>query len=215
MSGGVQRAHRRLAAILAADVVGYSSLMSRNEEAALGQIKSLRRQLLEPKVNEHEGRVFKTTGDGLLAEFPSPVEAVRCAVAIQEALGSVETPDALRLRIGINLGDIIVEEDGDIFGDGVNVAARLGTDGRRGRHMHFRQGLRRGPRQAEVPLRGPRREAGQEHRPAGAGVQACRRGFGAGYLSPIPARSRTARQAFHRGPAVCEYEWGSRAGVFR
>ena len=125
MSGGVQRAHRRLAAILAADVVGYSSLMSRNEEAALGQIKSLRRQLLEPKVNEHEGRVFKTTGDGLLAEFPSPVEAVRCAVAIQEALGSVETPDALRLRIGINLGDIIVEEDGDIFGDGVNVAARL------------------------------------------------------------------------------------------
>jgi adenylate cyclase len=119
---------RRLAAILAADVVGFSSLMGHDEEGTLARIKSLRREVIEPKVTEHHGRVFKTTGDGLLVEFQSPVEAVRCAVGIQEALGSEasqEPSQALQLRIGINLGDIIIEEDGDVYGDGVNVAARL------------------------------------------------------------------------------------------
>ena len=116
---------RRLAAILAADVVGFSSLMGQDEEGTLARIKSLRREVFEPTVREHHGRVFKTTGDGLLVEFQSPVEAVRCAVAVQDILASGGTANALRLRIGINLGDIIVEEDGDIFGDGVNVAARL------------------------------------------------------------------------------------------
>jgi adenylate cyclase len=84
--------------------------------------------VIEPKVKEHHGRVFKTTGDGVLVEFSSPVEAVRCAVGIQEALTAqaVQQPSvALQLRIGINLGDILIEEDGDVYGDGVNVAARL------------------------------------------------------------------------------------------
>jgi adenylate cyclase len=107
---------RRLAAILAADVVGFSSLTGRDEEGTLERIKSLRRDVIERKVQEHHGRVFKTTGDGVLIEFPSPIEAVRCAVAVQEALASQasqEPAHALRLRIGINLGDIIIEEDGD------------------------------------------------------------------------------------------------------
>src|SRR5215216_3896468 len=119
---------RRLAAILAADVVGFSSLMGQDEEGTLARIKSLRREVIEPKIAEHHGRVFKTTGDGLLVEFQSPVEAVRCAVGVQEALASQasqEPSQALQLRIGINLGDIMIEEDGDAYGDGVNVAARL------------------------------------------------------------------------------------------
>ena len=82
------RVHRRLSAILAADVVGFSSLMGRDEEGTLARVKSLRAEVISPKVAEHAGRVFKTTGDGLLAEFPSPIEAVRCAVRIQEALAS-------------------------------------------------------------------------------------------------------------------------------
>src|SRR5829696_2252503 len=119
---------RRLAAILAADVVGFSTLMGQDEEGTLARIKSLRGEVIEPKVNEHHGRVFKTTGDGALVEFSSPVEAVRCAVAIQDTLAfraSQEPSQVLQLRIGINLGDIMIEEDGDVYGDGVNVAARL------------------------------------------------------------------------------------------
>jgi adenylate cyclase len=119
---------RRLAAILAADVVGFSALMGNDEEGTLARIKSLRREVIEPKVNEHHGRIFKTTGDGVLVEFSSPVEATRCAVGLQEALSgnaAQEGSEGLQLRIGINLGDIIVEDDGDVYGDGVNVAARL------------------------------------------------------------------------------------------
>jgi len=119
---------RRRAAILAADVVGYSSLMSEDEEGTLAMIKRLRREVIEPKVRKHHGRIFKTTGDGFLIEFSSPAEAVHCAVETQQCLGyeSARGPlRALQLRIGINLSDIIVEEDGDVYGDGVNVAARL------------------------------------------------------------------------------------------
>ena len=120
---------RRLAAILAADVVGFSKLMGQDEEGTLARIRALRRDVIEPKVQEHHGRLVKTTGDGFLVEFASPVEAVRCAVGMQAALTSPEgthgRPEALQMRIGINLGDIIIEPDGDIYGDGVNVAARL------------------------------------------------------------------------------------------
>jgi adenylate cyclase len=122
------RAQRRLAAILAADVVGFSGLMGRDEEGTLARVKRLRREIIEPKVRSHQGRVFKTTGDGFLAEFSSPVEAVRCALEVQQILANEtaqEPSQALQLRIGINLGDVIVEEDGDVYGDGVNVAARL------------------------------------------------------------------------------------------
>jgi|tagenome__1003787_1003787.scaffolds.fasta_scaffold20929232_2 adenylate cyclase len=119
---------RRLAAILTADVVGFSSHMGRDEEGTLARLKRLRRELIEPKIQIHHGRIFKTTGDGFLAEFSSPVEAVRCALEVQDTLAAEtahEPAKALQLRIGVNLGDIIIEEDGDVYGDGVNVAARL------------------------------------------------------------------------------------------
>jgi adenylate cyclase len=115
---------RRLAAILAADVVGFSSMMEKDEEGTLAKVKALQREVIEPKVRERGGRLVKTTGDGFLCEFASPVEAVRCALEVQEATSANGASDLL-LRMGINLGDIIVEPDGDIYGDGVNVAARL------------------------------------------------------------------------------------------
>ena len=119
---------RRLAAILAADVVGYSRLMGVDEEGTLAALKAHRRELIDPLIAQHQGRIFKTTGDGLLIEFASIVDAVRCAVVMQQGIESrnanVDESRRLRFRIGINVGDVIVEGD-DIFGDGVNVAARL------------------------------------------------------------------------------------------
>jgi len=121
---------RRLAAILAADVVGFSRLMGEDESGTLDRLKSLRTELVQPQISEHSGRIVKLMGDGLLAEFPSVVEAVQCAVDIQQGAGGreVDMPpeQRIRLRIGVNLGDIIVEGS-DIYGDGVNVAARLET----------------------------------------------------------------------------------------
>jgi class 3 adenylate cyclase len=125
---GEARTERRLAAILAADVVGYSRLMGKDEEGTLFALKAVRRDVTDPRIDEHRGRIVKTTGDGLLVEFASVVDAVRCAVDIQRAMQrryEIEPiEDPLRFRIGINLGDIIIDE-ADIFGDGVNVAARL------------------------------------------------------------------------------------------
>jgi TolB-like protein/Tfp pilus assembly protein PilF len=119
---------RRLAAILAADVVGYSRLMGRDETETLQRLKSLRKDLVQPKITERKGRIVKLMGDGLLAEFPSVVEAVQCAIDIQQGAAEYEPHVSddrrIRLRIGINLGDIIVDGS-DIYGDGVNVAARL------------------------------------------------------------------------------------------
>ena len=119
---------RRLAAILAADVAGYSRLMGADEEGTHERLKAHLGELVNPKIADHRGRTVKNTGDGLLAEFPSVVDAVRCAVEIQRGMIDRE-PDVpeerrIRFRIGVNLGDVIVEEH-DIFGDGVNVAARL------------------------------------------------------------------------------------------
>jgi TolB-like protein/tetratricopeptide (TPR) repeat protein len=119
---------RRLTAILAADVAGYSRLMGLDEEGTLAQFRAHRRALIDPKITENRGRIVKTTGDGLLVEFASVVDAVRCAVEVQRGMieRNADVPQGKRVefRIGINVGDIIIE-DGDIFGDGVNVAARL------------------------------------------------------------------------------------------
>jgi adenylate cyclase len=115
------RVERRLAAVLAADVAGYSRLIGADEEGTLGALRTMRRQVIDPAIAEHRGRIVKTTGDGLLAEFQSVVDALRCATAWQAA---VPDDSAILWRIGIHQGDIVVE-DGDIFGDGVNVAARL------------------------------------------------------------------------------------------
>jgi adenylate cyclase len=118
-----ERVQRRLAAILAADVVGYSALMERAEEATYAQIGRLRREVIEPALARHQGRLIKTTGDGVLGEFASPVEAVRCGIEVQEQLAAAGF--SIQLRIGINLGDVIVDHQGDVYGDGINIAARL------------------------------------------------------------------------------------------
>jgi len=119
---------RRLTAILAADVVGYSRLMGADEEGTHQRLQAHLRELIDPKIAEHRGRVVKNTGDGFLAEFASVVDAVRCGMKVQRGMAGrePEVPEErrIRFRIGINLGDVIAEEH-DIFGDGVNVAARL------------------------------------------------------------------------------------------
>src|SRR5579862_203597 len=124
-TGTVQR---RLAAILAADVVGYSRLMSADEVGTLSALKAHRRELVDPAIAAHHGRIVKTTGDGALVEFASVVDAVGCAVVIQRGMVSrnagVGADQRIVFRIGINVGDIIIDE-GDIYGDGVNIAARL------------------------------------------------------------------------------------------
>src|SRR5262245_22240190 len=123
-----QRLERRLAAILAGDVAGYSRLMGADEEGTLARLNVHRREFLEPKIADHRGRIVKRTGDGVLIEFASAVDATRCAVEIQRGMVDRNAPEPqdkrIEFRIGIHVGDIIVEE-GDIFGDGVNIAARL------------------------------------------------------------------------------------------
>ena len=123
-----ERVDRRLAAILAADIAGYSRLMVVDEEGTLRQLKAHRKELVDPKITEHRGRVVKTTGDGMLVEFVSVVDAVRCAVDIQRSMiernAKVPAESRIEFRVGINVGDIISDEN-DIYGDGVNVAARL------------------------------------------------------------------------------------------
>jgi len=119
---------RRLAAILAADVAGYWRLMGADEEGTLGRLRALRAELIDPMIAAHNGRLVKTTGDGLLVEFSSVVDALRCATELQASMAehtaTAPADKRIEFRIGINAGDIVVE-DGDIFGDGVNVAARL------------------------------------------------------------------------------------------
>ena len=123
-----ERAQRRLAAILAADVVGYSRLMEADEEGTRARLRSLHSELIDPRIAADGGRIVKTMGDGILVEFPSIVDAVRNALAIQGAIRrrNADVPEATRIefRFGINVGDVIVEGD-DIHGDGVNIAARL------------------------------------------------------------------------------------------
>jgi adenylate cyclase len=123
-----ERVERRLAAVLAADVAGYSRLMGRDEESTLAQFKAFRKTLVDPTIASHRGRIVKNTGDGMLVEFASPVDAARCAIFIQQEMAGQNSsvPPELRIefRIGIHVGDIIIDDD-DIFGDGVNIAARL------------------------------------------------------------------------------------------
>src|SRR5215470_724180 len=125
-SGGTvpdDRVQRRLAAIMAADVVGYSALMERADEATYANFEQFMQELVGPSLSRNRGRLIKTTGDSALAELASPLDAVRSAIEIQDSLASGNS--GLKLRIGINLGDVIVGKDGDLFGDGINIAVRL------------------------------------------------------------------------------------------
>src|SRR5580704_2593059 len=124
----VARVERRLAALLAAGIAGYSRLMGIDEEGTLAALKACRREIIDPKIAEHRGRIVKTTGDGALVEFASAVDAIRCAMEIQCAMAernaAIPEDHRVEFRIGINVGDIIIDE-GDIYGDGVNIAARV------------------------------------------------------------------------------------------
>ena len=160
------RVERRLAAILAADVAGYSRLMGTDEEGTLRQLKAHRKELVDPKITEHRGHIVKTTGDGMLVEFVSVVDAVRCAVDIQRGMvernAEVSADKRIEFRVGINVGDII-SDDNDIYGDGVNVAARLEALAEPNGIMRLAQRARSGPRQAQFRLRGHGRADDQEH----------------------------------------------------
>src|SRR6516162_7973639 len=120
---------RKLAAILAADVVGYSRLASADEDRTLARLRTLRSDLIDPTISVHRGRVVKRTGDGILLEFRSVVDALRCAIEIQQGMSerNAGVPEDRRIefRIGVHLGDVVEESDGDLMGDGVNIAARL------------------------------------------------------------------------------------------
>jgi adenylate cyclase len=147
------RVARRLAAILAADVVGYSRLMG-SDEAGTARTLAAHRAVIDPLVAYHGGRIVKTTGDGILLEFPSIVAAVECAIAVQKLMArrNADVPADRRMlfRIGINLGDVLIEGD-DILGDGVNVAARLESIS--GWYLHFRGRVCTSPRQAGCEIR--------------------------------------------------------------
>jgi adenylate cyclase len=141
---------RRLAAVLAADVAGYSRLMGADEEGTLGRLKAVRKTLVDPTIASHRGRIVKTTGDGMLVEFASAVDAVRGAVEVQRGMAdqnvSVPQDQTIEFRIGIHVGDIIID-DNDIVGDGVNVAARLegNAEAARGRSERSDRPSRTGP----------------------------------------------------------------------
>ncbi|WP_245471576.1 MULTISPECIES: alpha/beta fold hydrolase [Bradyrhizobium] len=156
------RVERRLAAILAADVAGYSRLMGDDEEGTLAGLKAHRRELVDHKLKSHRGRLIKTTGDGMLVEFSSAVEAVKCAVEVQRGMvtrnASIPPDRRIEFRVGINVGDII-EDEGDIFGDGVNVAARLEGMAVRGGICISRQVLD----QIDGKLKLPFRELGRQN----------------------------------------------------
>ena len=166
-----ERLQRRLAAILSADVVGYSRLMGIDEARTLARLNALRRELIDPAIAAHSGRIVKLMGDGALMEFASAVDAVTCAIEIQKQLRDHDAAstegDPIRFRIGINVGDIIIEGD-DILGDGVNIAARIEGNCRAWRHLDFRGRLAAGARQGRGQLRRCWRAVPQEHREARA-----------------------------------------------
>ena len=163
---------RRLAAILAADIAGYSRLMHEDEPATVRDLKAHQSVIL-PLIGRHGGRIIDTAGDGIMAEFPSVIGATECAVEIQTVMAerNQRVPESrrMRFRIGINLGDVIHDET-RIYGDGINIAARLEALAPAGWRARFQYRLRSGPRQAAVHLRGCGRAAGQEHRAARANV---------------------------------------------
>ena len=156
---------RKLAAILAADVVGFSRLTGTDEDRTLARLRALRSDLIDPTISVHRGRVVKRTGDGALVEFRSVVDAVRCAVEIQHAMvernAGVPVDRRIEFRIGVHLGDVVEETDGDLMGDGVNIAARLEGIAQPGTIYLWEQALRINPmfsierRRRVLPLRNP------------------------------------------------------------
>ena len=213
---------RKLAAILAADVVGFSRLAGADEDRTLARLRALRSDLIDPTIAVHHGRVVKRTGDGAIVEFRSVVDAVRCAVEIQNAMvdRNAGVPDDRRieLRIGVHLGDVVEESDGDLMGDGVNIAARLEGVAKPGAICLSEDAYRQVKTRIDLnaadlgatslkniaePVRVYSLQVGRlaEAKPATAGEAI-------GAAAP-------ARQTLDRGVGVREHERRSRAGIFR
>jgi class 3 adenylate cyclase len=169
---------RKIAAILASDVVGYSRLAGADEDRILARLRTLRSDVIDPTISVHHGRVVKRTGDGSIVEFRSVVDAVRCAIEVQNAMvernAGVPPERRIEFRIGIHLGDVVEESDGDLMGDGVNIAARLEGVAER-RHLPLRGCLSPSSIAARSGGQRPRREGTQEHRLADAGLFAAGR----------------------------------------
>ena len=158
---------RKLAAILVADVVGFSRLAGADEDRTLARLRSLRGDLIDPALAAHHGRIVKRTGDGSIIEFRSVVDAVRCAIEIQNGLiernAGVPEDRRIEFRVGIHVGDVVEESVGDLMGDGVNIAARLGRHRQARRHLPVRGRLSAGERPARDGGHRSRSDPTQEH----------------------------------------------------
>ena len=217
---------RKLAAILAADVVGYSRLAGADEDRTLARLRALRSDLIDPTIAVHNGRVVKRTGDGALVEFRSVVDAVRCAIEVQNGMvernAGVPPERRIEFRIGIHLGDVVEESDGDLMGDGVNIAARLEGVAEPGAICLSEDAYRQVKARLDLsvsdlgetqlkniaePIRVYSLQVGSRRAKRGRGPTAPK-------FRPLRLRQRR-RQAFDRRPAVPQHERRCRAGVFR
>ena len=215
---------RKLAAILAADVVGYSRLASADEDRTLARLRALRSDLIDPTIAVHNGRVIKRTGDGALVEFRSVVDAVRCAIEVQNGMvernAGVPQDRRIEFRIGIHLGDVVEESDGDLMGDGVNIASRLEGVAAPGAICLSEDAYRQVKAQARPLGQRSWQHATQEHRRSDPGLFAAGRRRGKGEAVQRQSRSRprtleSAAEALDRRLALPQHERRCRAGVFR
>ena len=219
---------RKLAAILAADVVGFSRLAGADEDRTLARLRALRSDLIDPTIAVHNGRVVKRTGDGALVEFRSVVDAVRCAVEIQSAMvernAGVPEDRRIEFRIGVHLGDVVEESDGDLMGDGVNIAARLEGIAEPGAICLSEDAFRQVRARSRSGCQRQRRSPPQEYSAFDSGLFARSRRRGrteGGNVNQARCSgkdrggARAARQALDRGAGVPQHERRPRAGIFR
>ena len=216
--------NRKLAAILAADVVGYSRLAGADEDRTLARLRALRSDLIDPTIAVHNGRVIKRTGDGALVEFRSVVDAVRCAIEVQNGMvernAGVPQDRRIEFRIGIHLGDVVEESDGDLMGDGVNIAARLEGVAAPGAICLSEDAYRQVKARLDLSVsdlgKTQLKNIAEPMRVYSLQVGTRRSGQGTGdHRNRRRAARRHARQALDRRAAVRQYERRCRAGVFR
>ena len=219
---------RKLAAILAADVVGFSRMTGADEDRTLARLRALRSDLIDPTIAVHHGRVVKRIGDGFLVEFRSVVEAVRCAVEMQNAMiernSGVAAEWRIEFRIGIHLGDVVEESDGDVMGDGVNIAARLEGIALPGAICLSEDAYRQVRGEVRSGDQRSRANPAQEHRRAAQSLLAARRRLppiglcradGGRACGKTANAQRAAGKAVDRRAALREYERRRRTGIFR
>ena len=183
---------RKLAAILVSDVVGYSRLAGVDQDEILARLRTLRSDLIDPTIAVHHGRIVKRTGDGSIIEFRSVVDAVRCAIEVQNGMvernAGLPPEKRIEFRVGIHLGDVVEEADGDLMGDGVNIAARLEGIGAARRDLPVRGRLSSGEGAARSCRHQPRADPTQEYRRANPGLFAASRRAGPGRKPGEPKR---------------------------